>query len=473
MISETKQVVEKKNIVLENKLHNRFDIEVHDARTGEVRQKAQAFNVILDQFLTRLFAAQSVYDYIQYGSGQGTPSASDTALFNWVGGAAASAAVYDDAHFVEGWNSFTRSIVLDEQTAVGVTLTEVGIAGATNSALCTHAMLQDMNGNPISIQKTNTDIITIYATIFIHWNVNGNNGVTYVPRSHWFGTQMTNLGFWGGHRDFGDYQKTNGVVTADSANKRWTWQNVRLSISDWNDALGLGFIIAGRLFSNLEQWAAFNVDVKGIYQITGEPIGTGDGVTTEFVARYDDLSDVSVFVDGVIDSNVHLDYNSTFELAGEAEPIDILSTDSIHIPNPRMSVYQYFFNDFNVAYIRDWQTPHPMQYSTNNTDPYLSCRISYSDDLITWSGGSSYPLSPIKQPLPNECYGHKYIRFHDIARSSNINLFSQRKNKIVFSTPPAAGAVITANYKTPYVPKDSNHVYDFSLTIQLGEYNNP
>jgi hypothetical protein len=39
-----------------------------------------------------------------------------------------------------------------------------------------------------------------------------------------------------------------------------------------------------------------------------------------------------------------------------------------------------------------------------------------------------------------------------------------------FDTPPAAGAVITMDYDTDSVAKDENHVFDLTLTIQLGEY---
>ena len=67
--------------------------------------------------------------------------------------------------------SLKRKIQLGTSTANGSTLTEVGVAyGASSSNLATHAMLKDMNGNPISIPKTDTDIINVYATVYAHWN---------------------------------------------------------------------------------------------------------------------------------------------------------------------------------------------------------------------------------------------------------------------------------------------------------------
>jgi hypothetical protein len=41
---------------------------------------------------------------------------------------------------------------------------------------------------------------------------------------------------------------------------------------------------------------------------------------------------------------------------------------------------------------------------------------------------------------------------------------------IVFDEPPAEGSVITIDYVTPFVPKDANHVYDLSMSVQFSEY---
>ena len=81
--------------------------------------------------------------------------------------------------------SLTRKTQLSETTAVGETITEVGIGyGSSSTSLATHAMLKDMNGNPISIEKTDTDIINIYATVFAHWSTSqyDSGDVEFFPR---------------------------------------------------------------------------------------------------------------------------------------------------------------------------------------------------------------------------------------------------------------------------------------------------
>ena len=63
-------------------IHNRFDIEVVDSKTGEIKKKAQAENVILNR-LWRVYSG-NWNSYIQYGSGAGTPAATDTSLFTFI-----------------------------------------------------------------------------------------------------------------------------------------------------------------------------------------------------------------------------------------------------------------------------------------------------------------------------------------------------------------------------------------------------
>lgn len=175
----TRKITQNVNVPVEAKIHNRFDIEVIDSRTGEIRQRAQAENVICNQLWAKLFSGYSnsqYFTYIHYGTGTGTPASTDTSLFTYLGNAAAGMEEMetDPANCVY---SCTKKIQLNELTAVGAALTEVGIGHGTDaSTLCTHAMLKDMNGNQISIVKTSTDIINIYATIYVHWVTALNNG---------------------------------------------------------------------------------------------------------------------------------------------------------------------------------------------------------------------------------------------------------------------------------------------------------
>ena len=56
---------------MESRFHNRFDIEVRDKDTGELKQKGQAENIILDRIYTRLCNFSSYFSYIHFGQGTG------------------------------------------------------------------------------------------------------------------------------------------------------------------------------------------------------------------------------------------------------------------------------------------------------------------------------------------------------------------------------------------------------------------
>ena len=120
-------------------IHNRFDLEVRDAKTGELKQKATGFNIVLDQMWTRLCGGSSYFVDIHFGTGGGTLSPSRTSLFTHLGTKTAADEEQVKALPVSRWK---RKIVLNPEEFVGSTITEVGIAfGSTASNLVTHAKL--------------------------------------------------------------------------------------------------------------------------------------------------------------------------------------------------------------------------------------------------------------------------------------------------------------------------------------------
>ena len=257
-----------KNINLS--IHNRFDIEVIDSRTGKIKQRVQAENIICNNLYANLCVSTAGYlyfDYIYWGSGSGTPAATDTDLFHHEGKKAGTNSTFN-ADYVTRVASCTRMIQLDEQTSVGVEISEVGIGRNSNSGgLCTHAMLEDMNGNPITIEKTNVDIINIYATVYIHWSASshgsfqwGNEplrgwlfgiGKAYSPGAFYSYVRTTkDLNPWYRSGNFTNdyfYQK-NGLkaceFTGSAANKKIEVNMTRLAVEDMNIG-GIGMVFMG------------------------------------------------------------------------------------------------------------------------------------------------------------------------------------------------------------------------------------
>lgn len=491
-------------------IHNRFDIEVLDAETGRLKQEAKAYNVICNQLWTRLFAKQQYFSYIQYGSGDGTPSASDTSLFNYVGGPSADNATAS-IDYEKGVFSLRKQIQLAAGTAVGVTITEVGIAyGPTSTYLCTHAMLEDMNGNRVSIVKTGTDVINIYATVYVHFNPRGYDGgcirpVTCVPTRGLFATlcghgteypdrmyvtqfdtadiQDSSLGGWprNGGDDTAGYVSVS--VLGDVANKTITFTPARLESNAYNIGgfryLNLWRYSYGSTTNMYEPWCI--VRPGGSWfpysQVTSEAVGTGDGSTVDYSLKFPFVHDVKVYVDGVETTDFTYDYapNTTTQFGYYMQELHPASTVGNHI--------ERIWTKYNVSV--------PITRLLYNPAYAVGCSTIYtftgfdvlaSDDLVTWDtlfSGVTSNSSNVTRTIPTEYIHRKYWKFvsrtggtsTSAAMATRLNPPPTFTGKTLhFNTPPAAGAVITADYKTDTVAKDENHVFDLSVTIQLGEY---
>lgn len=154
------------NIDVGIKIHNRFDIEVKDVITGEIVQRGQGENIVLNSMFTHFCSSNgyAMCNRIYFGKGAGTLSKSRTSLFSSLGYGDSS--VIETVHNIPPTPSYAkRKIVIGTDAFIGETLTEVGVAYSTT--LLTHALIKDAEGNLITIDpKTDTQEITIYSTIF-------------------------------------------------------------------------------------------------------------------------------------------------------------------------------------------------------------------------------------------------------------------------------------------------------------------
>jgi hypothetical protein len=152
-------------------IHNKFEIAVTDSRTGEVKQKGTAYNIVLDQMFDRILNFNHFFNFIRFGKGEGTPVASDTSLFDELG---AKEAITEEEVREFPVCHRTRYIRLEPEEYPDEIITEVGIAynpGGANAidnqnTLVTHAMIEDAEGNPLFVEKTEFDVLTIYATVY-------------------------------------------------------------------------------------------------------------------------------------------------------------------------------------------------------------------------------------------------------------------------------------------------------------------
>lgn len=164
-------------------IHNHFTFTLRDAKTNEIKQTAKAENVVLNSLFTQLnnggvqaAAGLTRTPCLCVGTGVGTPSVADTSLFNQLAYKQTSAASTEEALNPEvqadGITKSTFTCTFSELEAIG-NLTEVGLGNLTTPSgvnpnyWYTHAMITDSENNPITINKTDTDILDCTAVVYV------------------------------------------------------------------------------------------------------------------------------------------------------------------------------------------------------------------------------------------------------------------------------------------------------------------
>ena len=475
----TADVVPKTQLVdakMNASIHNRFDIEVINAETGEVRQRAQAENVICNQLWAYMFngsGSKNWNRYIQYGSGSGTPSAADTSLFAYSGYGTPSTEndvySYDSANAVY---SIKRKIVLSETASVGVTMTEIGIGFSTSGSLCTHAMLKDMNGNQISIVKTATDIINIYSTVFCHFGGDYRKYVAFdksslllkyaVGMNEYGQKQFSNPYFYGASGSSSSIFEVTDTYTAATKTVKSTASRCGVDYGNFSGLLAI-------CNNNDDSLGIIYVDSAWFAgsSVVSESIGTGDGVKKDFKTIFGFVKPgAKVYVDGVLSPAV-VDVGTptgVSSLSRYCRKVDnqgnlILGNPGGFSSDGKPSIF------YNPNYVYGFtQIACASGYSA---------KIEASDDLVNWTTAISN-LGSTSVSIPSNLKNSKYWKVTKLGGTYGVDLTITSSelsgNNIHFSEAPANGAIITSDYDTAMIAKDANHVFDFSFTIQFGEH---
>lgn len=459
---------------LTTNLHNRFDIEVKDAKTGKIKQRAYAENLIMNQLWTLLLSsgATGFAGYIHLGTGTGTLVATRTTLFTFLVAKAAESPTY-----VQWSNYFScrRSIQLLENENNDSVLSEIGLASAASgSVLRTHALLKDMNGNTVTITKVDTDIITIYATVYLRYPAAGwYDGGIVVPqypnstpcvdiRRLLGSSEAFSLWYF-----YGLWQPPHAAglgitptITYDTANKKITLYG-RIPAASGNSAAGLAGMIIGAEFLNLIP----NGGWYDPFSITGEQIGVGDSSETDFATAFPMIESGAIIkVDGTpVSATIHSGMPNQSDIASYME---ITGTDgSLSVPFPGGAGVGtcYFTNPF---------------YETMGIDSVniATCILYSSSNGTDWTEAvnrASYS-TPSTQNIPSEQQHMQYWKAVGTQSYSGLSVFTSSEatdfKNVILAEAPGTGAVITADYVTDAIPKDADHVFDLTIELVFAEY---
>ena len=485
-------------------IRNKFTIHVDDIITGE-HKEYQAQNIVLNAMYTRLVNFQTYFVNIHFGTGTGTfTDATRTSLFTHLGTKAATTEFQTRLLPTSQWR---RKIVINPDEFVGSTFSEVGVAyGATSSNLVTHAAIKDAEGNPISLgPKTATQVITIYADVFfglgaidamyggkIRWvQPLANNellsylmGATY-PTQQFRVTRAPE--FSNGTAPVSHGQSASLLVAGwikDAVNKKVTTPvpatTTRLGVSTGNGEIrGFGLGSSDVLGTFRGQFP-----ITGVYagKAITETIGAGDGTKVGFNLAWNDPASLVVKADGVaVDAGDYdvvpvkkgtnlFEFKSPEHIAGTPSTgLGALTDGQITTSISPSNAFQVGFDVGAPILVNRFGSRRISTAGGYRINLYGSDNADFSDmvkltDVFSYNDNTVYSTF-----TPPKAYRYYIVTTPETAPSLCQIYLESLSDQITFHTPPANGAVITADYTVDYVPKDSNHVLDLQATIQYGE----
>lgn len=496
-------------------IHNKFEFEVTDVATGEMKQRVTAYNIVLDNYFSKLINNTSnAIGAISIGRGTGTLSQTRTGLFSEITSRSATVVTSVKAYST---SYVKKKVVFNPEEYVGEVITEVGFSGST------HALLTDSEGNPISITKTALDIITIYATLYCTlpttildgrgvWNTpSSNQFLAWIIDDNWTAFSASNSGMSIAFTDilepvdFTAFDLGNTVGSAgnfsgwtswtrDIANKKISFALKRIDVNTSN-----GFLKAVKFGSTFFLKLPHPNTFAGM-ALANITVGTGDGVIKDFDIKIPIVKSGTevIKLNGVAktkDVDYTIAYNARYgENATGGVPY-------MYRRNSAAGYAWYSFNGWNpggtsntypsaneAAFQWDFGSPtiiggvEAMAYSSSWI---LGCmKLLGSNDGTTWTDlgtvsniteNGSCVNAWTKVWFGNQV-AYRYYRWGGSNSLTNLDANSITSGlrllygtkAIHFETAPASGVAITADCQTEYILKNTNYVMDIGLTLQLG-----
>lgn len=272
---------------------------------------------------------------IALGKGSGTPKISDTALFQplWQKAKDSTSSSYHarTSESNEEWIQLTNKYTIPANTTYVGTITECGLYRIFR-LLCTHALLLDAEGNPISIEKTDLDVLIIEVTIRLYFTE--NESIKMIRADHTpFWTHLFSEEQAGGCLHYANNLEVLWSIQDSLDGNEMYLNNFSSGSSyDWNSylstaicngkqdipitreltfnaaRLGTDWPVTGQHFiKGLRIMRSFiisfpNTDIFPAYNITGMNVGIGDGETTEFICpmNYFVQDTDKIYIDGIL-----------------------------------------------------------------------------------------------------------------------------------------------------------------------------
>lgn len=289
---------------------------IYKYENGRKKILAHFHNIVVNNMRNALASRKVEVHSVWFGSGSREPSESDTALtsplwtFTWNYGNIISAEAPQVQQDGSWLIKFTGKI--DASASYVGTVSEVGLylTNGSNLQMGTHALIKDAEGNPMSITKTDTEVLYIDVRIRyqltssteFEWNpfytyllMQGYSSQSWITLPSLYGIRMTMCAAYpdlmsDGNRMGSAVNLTNSY---NASSKKITCSNGRFGTENqtsqqYVNAIALApAFISGSYDYYLPSvpigWVKFpNREIFPNRTLSGMTVGTGDGVTTEF-----------------------------------------------------------------------------------------------------------------------------------------------------------------------------------------------
>ena len=306
------------NIKMPLKFNTLYDFQCINIKTGK-KIHAQTHNLITNKFFTD--APSSILGFnIVLGKGTGTPAVTDTGCFSalWT--------INNDKHSYEFFEEECKYVFHLHYTVPASTSYVGKVTECALGSGCTHALIKDAEGAPMSIDKTDLDKLLIDVTIEI--TINDNSSVLHTPlktsQLHYAlvgNSPFSRLFVPGMQYLFSpDSAIYNGVITRNDTYYDGTHADATASITYEGSTssalrnhrsagkLSSSWPVAGQHYINGILLSDFyiikfpNEEVFPLYQITEIPVGVGDDATTDYHCPLNLFAEGTeeIFIDGVL-----------------------------------------------------------------------------------------------------------------------------------------------------------------------------
>lgn len=480
-------------------VHNRFDFVRRDAKTGEVLGEYKAENIILNTFWPLFLSSNSrgMFSYIIFGSGTSAPLPTDTRLTQAIASKLATP-VYADNKIVVGaldyslWESdgiiiMKKSVRIEDTEHNGTFISEVGLTrySGTTSDIITKALVKDMNGNVVSIEKKPGEVLDIFARVYLkvplerivdHTIVHsGSSFLNRILTATYSSDMIDEAAYiYSGSPNRGQLELKNAIQyaavipTVSIPDKKITFSMANLTASNGNALYGI---------KSLELLGIrVKLPTTGFTQppITKEVVGTGDGVTKDFRTAFGYILDndtCKVYVNDVeVSSGVSIDFDKPVAFTNIVDHMIIVEYPPVTDEYGKLVPISPGFSNYLIPW-------YILENPWASTIPVTQLDLTYgnveaSNDLVSWvtvGSRSSKGLVAVASGYQN----HRYWRFNSSTTSGILYqvITSSLPTNIHLDTAPAVGDTVAVTYQPDCIAKDAQHVLNnVKITFSFNEY---